>query len=142
MMRTMELILGLEPLTQYDAAATPMYAAFQMTPVLAPFVKREARTNLDEMNRTSAPGALESARMDFSQEDLIPELELNEILWKSVNGPFAIMPPPVHAAFVRVRQTIAGDDDDDDDDKVERRIERVTSPVKPTSPSKQPGRDR
>jgi DNA-binding beta-propeller fold protein YncE len=103
MMRTMELILGLEPLTQYDAAATPMYAAFQMTPVLTPFAKRDARTNLDEMNRASAPGAAASARMDFDEEDLIPENELNEILWKSVKGPLAVMPPPVHAAFVRVK---------------------------------------
>lgn len=127
MMRTMELILGLEPLTQYDAAATPMYAAFQMTPVLTPFVKRDARTRIDEMNRVSAPGSLASARMNFDQEDLIPELELNEILWKSVKGPLAIMPPPVHAAFVRLRP---GSDDGDD------KAERVTSPKASRSPER------
>jgi hypothetical protein len=103
MLRTMELILGLEPMTQYDAAATPMYAAFQRTPVATPFVKRDARVRLDEMNRASAPGAAASARMDFDEADLTPELELNEILWKSVHGARAVMPPPVHAAFVRAR---------------------------------------
>ena len=136
MMRTMELILGLEPLTQYDAAATPMYAAFQMTPVPTPFVKRDARINLDEMNRASAPGGVESARMDFSQEDLIPELELNEILWKSVKGPLSIMPPPVHAAFVRVRTGAVLDDDDDD------RPAPSILPVKSPGSSRSPARDR
>jgi hypothetical protein len=37
MLRTMELILGLKPLTQFDAAARPMYASFQAEPDLRPF---------------------------------------------------------------------------------------------------------
>ena len=115
MMRTMELILGLEPLTQYDAAATPMYGAFQMAPVMTPYAKRDARIRLDEMNRASAPGSAASAQMNFEQEDLTPELELNEILWQSVFGPTAMMPPPVHAAFVRVRPDADADADDDKD---------------------------
>jgi hypothetical protein len=90
-------------MTQYDAAATPMYAASQQASVATPFVKRDARVRLDEMNRASAPGAAASARMDFDDADLTPELELNEILWKSVHGALAVMPPPVHAAFVRAR---------------------------------------
>jgi DNA-binding beta-propeller fold protein YncE len=101
MLPTMELILGAEPMTQYDAAATPMYAAFQKAPVSTPFAKRDARIKLDERNRSSAPGAAASARMDFDEADMTPELELNEILWWSVHGPQSRMPPPVHAAFVR-----------------------------------------
>ncbi len=50
------------------------------------------------MNSVGAPGAEASARMDFSQADLTPEFELNEILWWSMRGPMSPMPPPVHAA--------------------------------------------
>ena len=52
--------------------------------------------------------------MNFEEADLAPELELNEILWQSVHGAAAVMPPPVHAAFVRPRVAVVGDGDDDD----------------------------
>jgi hypothetical protein len=51
--------------------------------------------------------------MELGEADLAPELELNEILWKSVRGASSPMPPPVHAAFVR--GVGEGDRDDDDD---------------------------
>src|SRR5207344_863965 len=86
MLRTMELILGLPPMSQYDAAATPMYNAFQSTAVAAPYTKRDARVKLDEMNRPAAPGAAASALMNFMEADRTPELELNEILWWSIHG--------------------------------------------------------
>lgn len=101
MLRTIELILGLPPMSQYDAAAAPMYGSFRKSPVMTTFARREARVRLDEMNRPGAPGAAESAAMNFEEADLIPELALNEILWRSVRGAQAVMPPPVHAAFVR-----------------------------------------
>ncbi|HEX5068611.1 MAG TPA: bifunctional YncE family protein/alkaline phosphatase family protein [Vicinamibacterales bacterium] len=110
-LRTMELILGAEPMTQYDAAATPMHAAFQRTPVMTPYARKDARIPLDERNRASAPGAAASARMDFDEADVTPMLELNEILWQSVHGAGARMPPPVHAAFVR--PTLERDTDDE-----------------------------
>lgn len=113
-LRTMELILGVPPMTQYDAAATPMYAAFQMAPVQTAYTARPARIRLDEMNRPNAPGAAQSAAMNFSEADLTPEDGLNEILWQSVHGPGSRMPPPVHAAFVRPPRAGVMDDDDDD----------------------------
>jgi hypothetical protein len=113
MLRTIELILGAEPMTQYDAAATPMYGSFQKSPIMTPFTRRDARIRLDERNRASAPGAAASARMNFEEADLTPELELNEILWQSVHGPQSRMPPPVHAAFLRPRPVADMDDDDD-----------------------------
>jgi YVTN family beta-propeller protein len=110
MLRTIELILGVPPMSQYDASATPMYNAFQTTPVLKGFSSRAARVPLDEMNRSNAPGAVASARMNFEIEDRAPERELNEILWQSVHGASSVMPAPVHAAFVR---PIAGAGDED-----------------------------
>jgi len=117
MLRTIELILGLPPMSQYDAAAAPMYGAFQSSPVLSAYTQRPARVRLDERNDASAPGAAASMAMDWSEPDRIPDLELNEIVWKSVRGPHTTMPPPVRAAFVRA---IGADDDEqeaDDDDR-------------------------
>ena len=111
-LRTMELILGAPPMSQYDAAATPLYNAFQRTASAAPFAHVNARVSLDELNGAAAPGAAASARMNFEEADMTPEIELNEILWQSVHGAHAVMPPPVHAAFIRPVQTADGDDDD------------------------------
>jgi len=111
MLRTMELILGLEPMSQYDAAATPMYRAFTTTPAPRPYTRREPRVSLTEMNQASAFGSLASARMNLEEADMAPELELNEILWKSVRGPSSTMPPPRRTAFI---WTVRADPDDDD----------------------------
>jgi DNA-binding beta-propeller fold protein YncE len=103
MLRTIELILGLAPMSNLDAGATPMYAAFQATPVPTPFAARAARIDVQEKNRANAWGAAASAGMYLAEADRAPEQLLNEIIWKSVKGPAAIMPPPVRAAFVRAR---------------------------------------
>jgi hypothetical protein len=116
MLRTMELILGLPPLSQYDAAATPMYNAFQAKPDLAPFQRREARVSLDEKNAPTAWGAEASAAMNLDEEaDLAPDIAFNEIIWRSVRGAASPMPPPVHAAFVQpvVEKEESGEADDD-----------------------------
>ncbi len=123
-LRTMELILGLPPMSQYDAAATPMYKAFQPVPDATPFATRPARIPLDEKNDWSAPGAAASARMNLRQADRAPELELNEIIWQSVRGAGSVMPPPRRTGFVRA---IPGEEDDDAGDRErgrERRRER------------------
>ena len=78
----MELILGLPPMSQYDAAATPMYNAFSTTPTLTPFTFLPAQVPLDLKNDWNAPGAAASLRMNFSEPDLAPDLELNQIVWE------------------------------------------------------------
>jgi YVTN family beta-propeller protein len=109
-LRTMELILGIPPMSQYDAAATPMYNAFQTTPVTTGFTGLPARVPLDERNDWSSPGAAASLRMNLKEADLAPDLELNQIIWKSVRGADSVMPPPRRTAFVRPIED--GDDDD------------------------------
>jgi hypothetical protein len=113
-LRTMELLLGLPPMSQYDAAATPLFAAFAARPDPAPYAVRPARADIHETNREDAPGAQASLLMNLEKPDLAPELELNEILWKSVRGRDAVMPPPIRAAFVRPLED--GDEDGDEDD--------------------------
>ncbi|MBK5257924.1 MAG: bifunctional YncE family protein/alkaline phosphatase family protein [Vicinamibacteria bacterium] len=108
-LRTMELILGLEPLSQYDAAATPLYNAFALAPNAAPYAALSPRIDITEMNDPDAWGAAESAEMDLSEADRAPDLLLNEIVWRSVRGARSRMPPPVRAAWLKRG---VGDDDD------------------------------
>ena len=98
-LRTMELILGLKPMTQFDAAARPLYDSFQADADLTPFAHLPARVNLDERNADDAWGAAESAKMDFSEADAADDQRLNEIIWRSVRGAAGRMPPPVRAAY-------------------------------------------
>jgi hypothetical protein len=102
-LRTIELILGLEPMSQYDAAAAPLYGAFQTTSNLAPYTRTHPNVAFDEKNAPSAFGAAESLRMDFSDADRTPEQPLNEIIWRSVKGASSPMPPPRRSAFITPR---------------------------------------
>jgi hypothetical protein len=100
MLRTMELILGLEPMSQFDASARPMYASFTNQPDVAPFKARPARVDLNERNRRDAPMAEASAKLDLDIEDRNDDILFNEIIWKAVKGKDSVMPPPVRSAFV------------------------------------------
>jgi YVTN family beta-propeller protein len=99
MIRTIELILGLAPLSQYDAAARPMFASFTDQANLAPYVHEEAQINLNEVNALTAYGADRSLKMDFDEYDRIDDFELNEILWRSIKGKDAPVPPAVRRAI-------------------------------------------
>jgi YVTN family beta-propeller protein len=99
MLRTMELILGLPPLSQFDAAATPMFESFTDKADLTPYVHEPARIDLNARNQRTAYGAERSLKMDFSEYDKIDDFELNEILWRAVKGPDAPVPPAVRRAI-------------------------------------------
>ncbi len=99
MIRTMELILGLPPLTQYDAGATPMFASFQKEPVLTPYTPIMPKVDLAAKNPKDAPGAKASAAMDWRGYDRAPEDEVNRILWELAKGPNVPYPTPIHRAL-------------------------------------------
>ena len=99
MLRTMELILGLPPLSQFDGGATPMFESFSDTPDLAEYQHEPARIDLNAVNSSVAYGADRSSRMDFSAYDRIDDFELNEILWRAIRGPDAPLPPAVRRAI-------------------------------------------
>jgi DNA-binding beta-propeller fold protein YncE len=109
MLRTMELILGLRPMSQFDAAAMPMYHSFTSKPDLRPYVALPATVDLNERNPPTAWGADLSRTMDLTKEDAADDLLLNEVIWRSVRGADSPMPAPKRAAFVRGR---SGEDDD------------------------------
>lgn len=96
MLRTIELILGLQPLSQYDAAAMPIVACFSDTPDLTPYTALRPDVDFTERNTETAWGAQASLAMNFTREDATPEFELNEIIWKSVRGADSPMPRPIN----------------------------------------------
>ncbi|HLK57518.1 MAG TPA: bifunctional YncE family protein/alkaline phosphatase family protein [Chthonomonadaceae bacterium] len=119
LLRTMELILGLPPMSQYDAAATPMYRAFMSKPDLTPFKALSARVDVMEKNKATAFGAKASQQMDFSGPDRLTAAQvdtLNRILWHSVKGDMPY-PSPVHRALLaptgQALVTSVGKDGDD-----------------------------
>jgi len=99
MIRTMELILGLPPLSQYDAAARPMFASFTDKPNLTPYTHEPAKIDLNGVNAPTAYGADRSLKMDFDEYDKIDDFELNEILWRAIKGKDAPIPPAVRRAI-------------------------------------------
>src|SRR5262249_28803709 len=101
MLRTMELILGVPPMSQCDAAAAPMYGAFQAAADLAPYRRREARVPTDEVNDPAAPGAAASARLNLQEAGRGPHTAGHLLLREAVRGQDGPMPPPVRAAWVR-----------------------------------------
>jgi YVTN family beta-propeller protein len=108
MLRSMELILGLKPMTQFDAAARPMYEAFQPNVDLRPYEALPANVNLEERNQRQAWGG--ELKMNFAREDAVDDLLLNEMVWRSVRGADSPMPAPLRAAFVFPQPPAADDD--------------------------------
>jgi len=102
MLRTIELLLGLSPMSQFDAAARPMLPAFQKEPDLTPYTARPAGHSLDEKNTPASFGASLSEKMDFTREDAIDDHALNDLLWRAIRGPDSLPPAPRRAAFVLI----------------------------------------
>ncbi|MEO0899756.1 MAG: bifunctional YncE family protein/alkaline phosphatase family protein [Bacteroidota bacterium] len=109
-LRSMELILGLPPMSQYDAAATPLYAAFDPEINLDPFDHVANRIPLDQMN--AAPQALvkETLEWRMDKEDAAPDIPFNRNIWRTVRGMDAEMPAPKRAAFI-----FAAEEEEEDD---------------------------
>ena len=95
LLRTMELMLGLPPMNQMDATATPMFDCFTNTPDFTAYTALTNNVPLDEMNPAAKQvqdaqlrqDAVVSAKLPLDQEDQCPEEVLNEILWRATKGP-------------------------------------------------------
>ncbi len=93
-LRTMEQILGLPPMNQFDASATPMFDCFIDQSNVKPFDAVPNLVPLDQMNPSPAAildkvlreDALVSATLNFLEVDKAPEDILNRIIWRSVKG--------------------------------------------------------
>jgi hypothetical protein len=101
LLRTIELILGLPPMSQYDAAAPSMYKCFMATPDLTPFTSVPAMIDINERNTRHTASQRLSETFDFSKEDRVPDLLFSQVIWKAVKGEESIMPAPRRSAFVK-----------------------------------------
>jgi YVTN family beta-propeller protein len=102
MLRTMELILGLPPMTQYDAGATPMFRSFTSKADVTPYQSVPSNVNLSDVNTAYTPSAKRSEGLDFAEADSNDDNLFNEILWKGIKGELSQLPAPRRSAFVKV----------------------------------------
>jgi YVTN family beta-propeller protein len=100
-LRTMELILGMRPMTTYDAGARPMFSVFNNAPAAGAYTLEKPQTPLDQRNPAKSPTAARSLKMNFKDADDVDEDELNRVLWAAIKGPDVPMPPPVRSRFAR-----------------------------------------
>jgi len=99
MLRTMELLLGLRPMTHFDAGARPMTSAFQNQPNPATYTAEKPRISLEERNPATAAAVALAARMNFEEADENDDDELNDILWRAIRKDAP--PPPMRSIFGR-----------------------------------------
>jgi DNA-binding beta-propeller fold protein YncE len=100
LLRTIELILGFKPMSQFDAAATPMYESFCAKPDLRTYAHRKPNVDWSAKNGINAFGAAISDKLNLAKEDAADDILFNDIIWRSVKGADMPMPAPVRAAFV------------------------------------------
>lgn len=110
-LRTIELILNLPPMSQYDAAARPMYNCFTDKPDLTPYIAKPAQVDLEQRNIADNESSRRSQFFNLAKEDKVPDLELNEVIWKYVKGENSVMPAPKRSAFVILEKKKKDDDD-------------------------------
>jgi hypothetical protein len=122
-LRTIELLLGLPPMCQYDATADPILDWTDSPDNAAPYAALlPDKKVLREINGQKSPyepispeqKAMmeESNRMDFAHADRAPADRLNEIIWKSIKGDDSQMPPTPHGPPPTVSRRVGGDEDD------------------------------
>jgi YVTN family beta-propeller protein len=109
--RTMESLLGLPPMNNNDALSSLISTLFtgagDQPPYTADYSNRDNNL-IYTANKPTAPGAKESAAMDFRHADRAPADKLNVILWKDAMGD-----QPVPAMLLIKHKKPKKDDDDD-----------------------------
>ena len=96
-------------MSQYDAGATPMWECFTPSPDVSAYESKAATYNIKEMNKKLTTLAKRSAEFNLAEIDAAPDLEFNEVIWKTVKGLDSEMPTPVRSAFVK---QLKSDDDE------------------------------
>jgi hypothetical protein len=105
MLRTIELILGIPPMSQYDASSTPMWRCFNTSATHKPYDARPISVDLNDKNTTISEWSKMSDSFNFAKEDRVPDTDFNTVIWKAVKGLDAECPAPVHSAFFTVSES-------------------------------------
>jgi YVTN family beta-propeller protein len=109
LLRTIELILGLPPMTQYDAASNSLWRCMNNTPDHPSYKARPSQVNLNDKNTVVSQWQKLSETFDFTAEDKVNDSQFNEVIWRAVKGLDSPCPPAVRAAFL---QTTTKDEND------------------------------
>lgn len=104
LLRTIELILGLPPMTQYDASATPLWRCLDNTPDHQAYKARPVSVNLNDKNTALSSWQELSETFDFTAEDKVDDFKFNEVIWRAVKGLDSPCPPAVRSAFLQVTE--------------------------------------
>jgi len=120
MLKTIELLLGIPPMTQYDAVAPAIVFPFNLQPLNnAPFTAVKATQDImcqqvpTDVLKTGNPMrkyALESQAMNFDLPDSADAAKLNEVIWKSVKGAKSKVPAPKHSIVPTSKSSHDNDD--------------------------------
>lgn len=86
MLKTIEMILGMKPMTQFDAEATPMLNAFTSKPNFAPYNVVQPTYDVNTKNGQNAPMAAVANKMIWSVADANNDNQFNKILWAATKG--------------------------------------------------------
>ena len=109
-LRTIELILGMPPMSQYDAAATPLWRCFDQTQNAKGFTTKSLQFDINEKNTAHTAMQRKSERLNFKKEDSNNDHEFTEILWKGLKGENAVVPAPKRAAFIKITEKSGAED--------------------------------
>lgn len=101
LLRTIELILGLPPMTQYDASAVPLWRCMNKTADHPSYHVKQCQVDLNEKNKAESLWQQKSEKFDFTGEDRVNDRDFNEVIWKAVKGLDSECPPVVRAAFFK-----------------------------------------
>jgi YVTN family beta-propeller protein len=109
LLRTIELILGLPPMSQYDASAVPVWRSMNKTPDHLPYNVKPCMIDLNSVNIAENKWQKKCEKFDFTKEDMISDRDFSEVIWKAVKGLDSQCPPSVSAAFFKLHRE-KGDD--------------------------------
>ena len=110
-LRTIELILGMPPMTQYDAAAQSMWRCFNSAADMTAFSSLPAQVDITQKNMAVNEWERRSEKFDFAKEDKVPDMEFNLVLWHGIKGDNIPLPAPRRAAFLKIRDNKKDEDD-------------------------------
>jgi len=109
-LKTIELILGMQPMSQYDAGATSLWRCFDKTQSAKGFITKPLQYDINEKNTVRSAMQRKSETFNFKKEDSINDHDFNEVLWKGLKGESALVPAPKRAAFVKMTTQKDADD--------------------------------
>ena len=102
-LRTIEEILGLESMSQFDYFGRPLRDIWSNTPDPRPYVALPAGWSLDETNPRGTSGARASAKLELEVEDAADEDLFNRILWRAFKGGNVPYPGPTRASALELK---------------------------------------